>query len=193
VFDDDLPLVRALRGESLDNVVMVVRRAGSTAGKFLNVTGRPIRDREGRIYGGVAVFYDVTRGSAGCQRKRRPDDQSVGRNDRQQLTHRHGFINSSLFSHTPKNDPIAREVACRRALCPVPDNHRCGLVATEVQKLVLFGTVHLRNLFRPMWPARFRQEVHGTGRIQSSPLTFNEFHADHLSRAMQRTSAEPRM
>ena len=42
VFDDDLPLVRALRGESLDNVVMVVRRAGSTAGKFLNVTGRPI-------------------------------------------------------------------------------------------------------------------------------------------------------
>src|SRR5580704_11766771 len=57
---DDLPLVRALRGESVDNVEIFVRRPGAKTAVFLSVTGRPIKDREGRIYGGVVVFHDVT-------------------------------------------------------------------------------------------------------------------------------------
>jgi two-component system, sensor histidine kinase and response regulator len=58
---DDLPLVRALRGESVDDVEMFVRRPGPGTDIFINVTGRPIRDEEGRIYGGVAVFHDITK------------------------------------------------------------------------------------------------------------------------------------
>src|SRR5262249_38831905 len=57
---DQLPLVRALRGESLDDVELYVRRPGSAGGIFLNVTGRPLRDPDGKIYGGVVVFHDIT-------------------------------------------------------------------------------------------------------------------------------------
>jgi len=57
---NDLPLVRALRGESTDNVEIFVHRARTGTGVFLNVSGRPIRDRDRRIYGGVVVFHDIT-------------------------------------------------------------------------------------------------------------------------------------
>ncbi|HEV8067773.1 MAG TPA: PAS domain S-box protein [Planctomycetaceae bacterium] len=58
---DELPLVRALRGESVDNVEMFVRRPGTVAGTLINVTGRPIHDEKGRLYGGVVVFHDITK------------------------------------------------------------------------------------------------------------------------------------
>jgi two-component system, sensor histidine kinase and response regulator len=58
---NELPLVRALRGESVDNVELFVHRARSGTGVFLNVSGRPIKDHDGQIYGGVVVFHDVTK------------------------------------------------------------------------------------------------------------------------------------
>jgi two-component system, sensor histidine kinase and response regulator len=58
---DELPLMRALRGEAVDNVEIVVRRSPSAPGMILNVTGRPIKSADGQIFGGVVVFYDVTR------------------------------------------------------------------------------------------------------------------------------------
>jgi two-component system, sensor histidine kinase and response regulator len=58
---DELPLMRALRGEAVDNVEIVVRRSPSAPGIILNVTGRPIKSADGQIFGGVVVFYDVTR------------------------------------------------------------------------------------------------------------------------------------
>lgn len=57
---EELPLVRALQGESVDNVELFVRPAGNMAGLFINVTGRPLRDADGKIYGGVVVFHDIT-------------------------------------------------------------------------------------------------------------------------------------
>jgi two-component system, sensor histidine kinase and response regulator len=57
---DDLPLARALKGESVDNVEMYIRRPGDLGGKFINVTGRPIRHADGQIDGGVVVFHDIT-------------------------------------------------------------------------------------------------------------------------------------
>jgi two-component system sensor histidine kinase/response regulator len=58
---EELPLMRALRGEAVDNVEIVVRRSPSAPGTILNVTGRPIKSADGQIFGGVVVFYDVTR------------------------------------------------------------------------------------------------------------------------------------
>jgi PAS domain S-box-containing protein len=57
---EDLPLVRALRGEACDNVEMVAGRADATDSRFLNATGRPIADEVGRFHGGVVVFHDIT-------------------------------------------------------------------------------------------------------------------------------------
>ncbi len=57
--DDQLPLARAVRGESSTDVELYVTRAGHQ-GAMLSVTGNPLRDHTGALVGGVVVFNDVT-------------------------------------------------------------------------------------------------------------------------------------
>ena len=59
--EEDLPLTHAVRGESSDNVLMFVRNAKNRQGIYINVSGRPLRDRSGVITGGVSVIHDVTK------------------------------------------------------------------------------------------------------------------------------------
>lgn len=56
----ELPLVRALRGESSDGVELFVRNAKVPEGVFVSLTGRPLRDARGDLRGGVVTFSDVT-------------------------------------------------------------------------------------------------------------------------------------
>ena len=56
----ELPLARALRGESSDRVEMFLRNAASPDGVYLSVSGRPLPSVEGGFRGGVAVIHDVT-------------------------------------------------------------------------------------------------------------------------------------
>jgi PAS domain S-box-containing protein len=57
----DLPLARALAGESCDLVDMVVRNPGRPEGATITVSGRPLIEVDGLPGGGaVAVFQDVT-------------------------------------------------------------------------------------------------------------------------------------
>ena len=58
--NDDLPLLRATRGESSDNVEMFVRNAHVPRGVFISVDGRPLRDPAGEVSGGVAVVRDLS-------------------------------------------------------------------------------------------------------------------------------------
>jgi len=55
----DLPLSRALRGESVDNdaVVLSNPRSGSV---WLSTDGRPLRDESGAINGAVSISRDIT-------------------------------------------------------------------------------------------------------------------------------------
>lgn len=55
-----LPLSRAIRGESCDNVELFLRNATNPDGSWLSVTARPLDDRTGFAKGGVAVFSDIT-------------------------------------------------------------------------------------------------------------------------------------
>ncbi len=64
----DLPLVRAIRGESTDQVEMFIAYPSRDAGTWILVTGRPLRDERGAIEGGVVVFHDVTRRKASERR-----------------------------------------------------------------------------------------------------------------------------
>ena len=57
---DKLPLVRAIRGESTDNVEMFIRNPSIPEGAYLNVSGRPLRYGNGEQQGGVVVFHDIT-------------------------------------------------------------------------------------------------------------------------------------
>jgi len=55
-----LPLARALNGESTDQVELFVRNAAHPDGIFVESTGRPLRDAEGRVHGGIVVLRDIS-------------------------------------------------------------------------------------------------------------------------------------
>ncbi|MFN2426231.1 MAG: PAS domain S-box protein [Candidatus Binatia bacterium] len=57
---EELPMIRALSGVSTDNVMMVARHKAAPEGRWVRVTGRPLRDRNGRILGSIVVGRDVT-------------------------------------------------------------------------------------------------------------------------------------
>jgi PAS domain S-box-containing protein len=58
--NEDLPLIRALRGEKADNVMMVVRHESAPDGLSVRITARPIIDESGQIAGSIIVGRDVT-------------------------------------------------------------------------------------------------------------------------------------
>jgi PAS domain S-box-containing protein len=64
---DRLPLVRALRGESLQSELMI-QHADAEAKFWVEFTGRPVHDNQGNLCGGVVAFRDIT------ERKRAEDE-----------------------------------------------------------------------------------------------------------------------
>ena len=56
----ELPLARAVRGESCDDVELYVRNPTLPEGRWLSVRARPLTDKAGVARGGVAVFSDIT-------------------------------------------------------------------------------------------------------------------------------------
>lgn len=57
---DQSPLLRALNGEDVDNVIEWVQTPIDGREALVNVSASPLRDREGRITGAVAWFRDIT-------------------------------------------------------------------------------------------------------------------------------------
>ena len=57
---EDLPWSRAVRGESTDQVEILVRHRKRHQKIWTSVTGRPILGRDGKVSGGVAVFRDIS-------------------------------------------------------------------------------------------------------------------------------------
>lgn len=57
---DEIPLVRALRGEIFDDVELFMINPKIPQGVYISCTGRPLRDENGDVVGGVVVFRDIT-------------------------------------------------------------------------------------------------------------------------------------
>jgi len=57
---DELPLARSLRGESVDDCEIFIRRNGRSAGGWISVSSRPITEDNGRTLGSVVTFRDIT-------------------------------------------------------------------------------------------------------------------------------------
>ena len=72
---DQLPLVRALRGESSDAVEMFVRNRDNADGAFLSVSGRPLRYPDQTTAGAVVVFHDVTEIKKSEEKLRQANDE----------------------------------------------------------------------------------------------------------------------
>jgi light-regulated signal transduction histidine kinase (bacteriophytochrome) len=58
---DQVPLARAIRGETVTDVELFVRNRSRSDGVMLRASGAPLVDADGQIKGGVVVFRDVTR------------------------------------------------------------------------------------------------------------------------------------
>ena len=57
---NDLPLGRSIRGEDVNNVEMFVPHPSEAKSIWVMVTGRPLKDKNGVIKGGVIVCRDIT-------------------------------------------------------------------------------------------------------------------------------------
>lgn len=65
---DQLPLIRAIRGES-SVTEMFVRNPEVADGNWIEVTAGPVKDKQGLVRGGVAAFRDIT--------QRRADEREI--------------------------------------------------------------------------------------------------------------------
>ena len=57
---DDLPLARAVRGETVSDSILFIRNAEIPRGALISVNCTPWRDSSGAPLGGIAVFRDIT-------------------------------------------------------------------------------------------------------------------------------------
>ena len=57
---EELPLMSAIRGESVEDIEMFVTNEKTPEGMFLSVSGKPLQNDEGKHTGGVVVFRDIT-------------------------------------------------------------------------------------------------------------------------------------
>ena len=57
---DQLPLMRSISGEEVDNVEMFVRHEMAPRGLWTRITGRPLRGSNGELLGAVIVCRDIT-------------------------------------------------------------------------------------------------------------------------------------
>ena len=57
---EELPLVRALQGETVDDVDLYVQNPERPGGIYIRTSARPLVDESGRQQGGLAVFVDIT-------------------------------------------------------------------------------------------------------------------------------------
>jgi len=58
---EDLPLIRAIHGESTDQAELYIAYPSRDDGTWILVTGRPVYDENDELQGGVIVFHDITR------------------------------------------------------------------------------------------------------------------------------------
>jgi PAS domain S-box-containing protein len=71
---DQLPLVRAIRGETT-TTQMFVRNPELEQGAWIEVNGGPLKDKDGMVRGGVAAFRDVTQRRAAEREVRKLNEE----------------------------------------------------------------------------------------------------------------------
>ncbi|HXM21366.1 MAG TPA: SpoIIE family protein phosphatase [Terriglobales bacterium] len=64
---DQLPLVRAIRGQEVLDELIFVRSSPQRPGVWIRVNAWPLKDQSGMISGGVVMFHDFTQGREAFQ------------------------------------------------------------------------------------------------------------------------------
>jgi signal transduction histidine kinase/CHASE3 domain sensor protein len=105
----DLPLARALRGEEVDDVAVLIRGPGSSATTWTAVTARPLRAADGSLRGGVAVCRDFTERKRVEEAVRRLNEE-LERRVRERTAELAG-INRALAQQNQENETFVYSVS----------------------------------------------------------------------------------
>ena len=90
--NERLPLVRAIRGETLVDELIFVRNLQHRDGVWIRISGGPLRNREGTIMGGVVLLHDFTKGRETLQMLMLLSQAAEQTTDSILLTDRQGVI-----------------------------------------------------------------------------------------------------
>ena len=58
---DELPIVRAMRGEATEDIELFIRNEARPEGAYIRARGRPLLDGNQEVVAGVAIFSDITK------------------------------------------------------------------------------------------------------------------------------------
>jgi signal transduction histidine kinase/response regulator RpfG family c-di-GMP phosphodiesterase len=72
----ELPLAKALQGETVDAIEIYIRNHFRPDGAFISVNGRPLKDDSGSTRGGVAVIRDITAAKRSADLLRKAKDEA---------------------------------------------------------------------------------------------------------------------
>lgn len=89
---EQVPLAKAIRGETVHDCLVHIRNPQVPDGLWISVNGTPLRDRDGAVYGGVAVFREVTEERRVLERTRLLSAVAEQTADAVMITDRQGVI-----------------------------------------------------------------------------------------------------
>jgi PAS domain S-box-containing protein len=89
---EDLPLLRAIRGEDVPETDVFVRNVQVPDGAWASVTGAPLKDNDGKLLGGVVVFRDISEQKRAQELSQRLSSAVEQAADSVFITDRHGVI-----------------------------------------------------------------------------------------------------
>lgn len=155
---DQLPLARALQGESC-KTEMMVRTRGTARSAWIEVTAHPLKDETGKIVGGVAAIHDITERTISEVKIRRLNDElefrvrqrtaqleetnkelesftySVAHDLRAPLRHISGFAQILVEDFSPSLDSALQQYLLRIQ----QGTRRMGLLVDELLSLAQVG------------------------------------------------------
>ncbi|MGP8199693.1 MAG: ATP-binding protein [Limisphaerales bacterium] len=141
------PLLRAIRGETIDGAEVFLHPSGASDGLWLTVTGRPLVDEQGRVQGGVVVYTDISP-------RKLMEKQIAEISDREQR--RIGQdLHDNLCQHMVSIAFAAELLRDKLARKELPEATQAETIAEMVSE----GISQARNLARGLYPVRL--EVDG--------------------------------
>ncbi|HEQ98246.1 MAG TPA: PAS domain S-box protein [candidate division Zixibacteria bacterium] len=58
---DRFPLVKAIQGDKIDDELIYIKNQANPSGLWIIISGRPLKDEDGFLRGGMIVFHDVSK------------------------------------------------------------------------------------------------------------------------------------
>ena len=139
---DELPMPRAIRGETIDQEEAFIRNDVVPDGVWVSINATPLKDECGNIIGGVGVFRDITQQKQAAQELR----ESALR-----LEQSHRELQSLAFAVSHELQPPLGTVTSYLNLLSIRYKDRLGADADEFIDKVVSGSKMIERMLNDLW------------------------------------------